>query len=833
MWNRALRPPQIDGQTTPASLRDRVAKVMALVTFVCVGVAVIFSQGTQLLMPGPLTSAHSSIKNCSTCHSRSGSGKLSWIHGLLPGDPLADSKACLSCHKMGNVAFNAHGASADVLKRSNERLMKIVAGSSAPISARAQSIAFPTDKMLERGLPCATCHQEHKGTNFKLNKISNEQCRSCHVVKFDSFDGHHPKFDAYPFKKRTPIVYDHVGHFGKHFPEVAKKDPAKRIPATCSTCHNSRDDRRIMSVAPFEKTCSGCHLDQITGKERASGPKGIAFLTLPGLDVQSLKEKKASIGEWPDGSDAVLTPFMKVMISRTARGRALIRTVDSLNLQDLSKASDGQIKAVTNLAWEVKALFQAMISGKASDVLGDLNFGGGVMLSANLITDLTASIPRDVLIGAQQQWLPNLATEMANRRVTGDQENSSWIAMTTESNSAGSGSREPPSDADSRRPTASDSPQADKEAVEKNDTADVEPDADDKASSSDETNNSESKGASQANKLDPPVCAVRVLGQCLLGGETGSASQKPDGGKATSAAQELPPAMRAGLQSVMPTDAPEGTAGKSFAPNRKSDRRKTMLVADNQPQAKDADQSDDLLSPNEQELREIKAHNKGVERQAEPDVSKAATNAPADAPANPQSHAAPVISIESDVDPESWAEFGGWYRQDYAIFYRPTGHKDKFIYSWLFLTGPRAAKGDASPSAAVFSSLTSKDAPGSCTKCHSVDDIQGRGRLVNFSQPSAEIKRGSFTKFVHEPHFNIMENRGCLACHNLEKTAPYLKSYEQGNPKIFASSFAAIRKDTCQACHQSGVARQDCLLCHNYHVNGVTAPIMNTKVPMQ
>lgn len=830
MWNRALRPPQIDGQTTPASLRDRVAKVMALVTFVCVGVAVIFSQGTQLLMPGPLTSAHSSIKNCSTCHSRSGNGKLSWIHGLLPGDPLADSKACLSCHKMGNVAFNAHGASADVLKRSNERLMKIVAGSSAPISARAQSIAFPPDEMLERGLPCATCHQEHKGTNFKLNKISNEQCRSCHVVKFDSFDGHHPKFDAYPFKKRTPIVYDHVGHFGKHFPEVAKKDPAKRIPATCSTCHNSRDDRRIMSVAPFEKTCSGCHLDQITGKERASGPKGIAFLTLPGLDVQSLKEKKASIGEWPDASEAVLTPFMKIMISRTARGRALIRTVDSLNLQDLSKASDGQIKAVTNLAWEIKALFQAMISGKASDVLGDLNFGGGVKLSANLVTDLTASIPRDVLIRAQQQWLPNLVTEMANQRVTGDQENSTWITMTKDSNSAGLAPGTDPRQSASTDSSQGDSRDSNPEGgVEKKETASVKSDTDDQASSTDEPDASEFKGENQANKLDAPACMVRVLGQCLVAGNTNTKSAKPDG----STAQELPPAMRAGLKGLVP--AADVGAAKSVAPSANPDRGKTMLAADARPQAKAADQSDDLLSPNEQELREIKAHNKGVDRPAEPGVSDASAKPLADVPsnaaANPQP--SPIIDMESDVDPENWAEYGGWYRQDYAIFYRPTGHKDKFIYSWLFLTGPRAPKGDASPSAAVFSALTSKDAPGSCTKCHSVDDIQGRGRLVNFSQPSAEMKRGSFTKFVHEPHFNIMENRGCLACHSLEKTAPYLKSYEQGNPKIFASSFAAVRKDTCQACHQSGVARQDCLLCHNYHVNGVTAPIMNTKVPMQ
>ncbi len=269
--------------------------------------------------------------------------------------------------------------------------------------------------MVAHGLYCATCHQEHQGVNFNLNKISNEQCRSCHVVKFDSFDGHHPEFENYPFKRRTRIIYDHAGHFGKHFPEVAKKDPARRIPATCSTCHNSREDKRVMAVAPFEQTCTTCHLDQIVGKERVSGPKGIAFLTLPGLDLQTLKKKKASIGEWPEASEAELTPFMKVMISRNERGRALIKTVDRLNLQDLSRASDAQIKAVTNLVWEIKRLFYALITGKASDVLADLNIGGRAKLSANLVADLTASIPRDVVVSAQQQWLPNLGTEMANR----------------------------------------------------------------------------------------------------------------------------------------------------------------------------------------------------------------------------------------------------------------------------------------------------------------------------------------------------------------------------------------------------------------------------------
>ena len=219
---------------------------------------------------------------------------------------------------------------------------------------------------------------------------------------------------------------------------------------------------------------------------------------------------------------------------------------------------------------------------------------------------------------------------------------------------------------------------------------------------------------------------------------------------------------------------------------------------------------------------------------------KADANAPAGASASPgaaaskrQTWAVPAISIESDQDPETWAEYGGWYRQDYAILYRPTGHKDKFIYTWLFLTGPQAPFGNRGPAAAVFDFLTSKDAQGSCTKCHSIDDIPGKGRVVNFSPPSVKSKLGRFTNFIHAPHFGVLETRGCLTCHNLEKDRPYLKSYEQGSPRNFVSNFGTVTKDLCQTCHTSSMARQDCVLCHRYHVNGAITPVMNTRNPSQ
>jgi hypothetical protein len=826
VWARSARRPKAAREATPGSLRDRLAMLLALVTVVCVGAGLFVSKGTQFLMPGPLASAHGSIENCSACHSKSGSGKLSWIEGLVAADPLADSKACLTCHKIPDTAFNAHTASAKVLEQSTKRLAKIAAGTPVPQSARAQSIAFPTDGMLAHGLSCATCHQEHQGVNFKLNKISNEQCRSCHVVKFDSFDGNHPKFENYPFERRTRIIYDHAGHFGKHFPEMAKKDPAKRIPTTCSTCHNSRKDKRIMAVAPFEQTCSACHLDQIIGKERASGPKGVAFLTLPGLDLQTLK-KKASIGEWPDASEAELTPFMKAMIGRNERGRALIKTVEGLNLQDLSRASDAKIKAVTSLVWEIKRLFYALITGKASDVLAELNVGARTKLRANLVADLTASIPRDVVISAQQQWLPNLAAEMANRQEASDQAQRGRKApesksAVVDSEAVGIAKSSRPAQADQQIPTknapselaAKPAPAQPEGAARKTDTPNARPGKE--ATVADER--PQAKAADQTDDLLNPT-------QEELRG--------------------FPAPSKVGAKGVQPEEPVQKPAGGKAKPGKET------AATDERPQAKAADQTDDLLNPTEEELRgtgitpspKAKPDAGAVptpNRKEAPSAGAADNPAPAGAPAvspparaEPAARAAPVISIESDVDAESWAEYGGWYRQDYAIFYRPVGHKDKFIFSWLSLTGPRAPKGVKSPAAAVFDLLTNKDAQGSCTKCHSVDDIPGKGRLVNFSPPSVENKQGRFTKFIHEPHFGILENRGCLTCHNLGKGRPYLKSYEQGDPQNFVSNFGAVKKDLCETCHTSSMARQDCLLCHKYHVNGVITPIMATTIPEQ
>ncbi|MEQ1521505.1 MAG: hypothetical protein ABL936_09575, partial [Aestuariivirga sp.] len=574
-------------------------------------------------------------------------------------------------------------------------------------------------------------------------------------------------------------------------------------------------------------------------------------------DLETLKKKNAPIGEWPEASEAALTPFMKLMIGRNERGRALVKAADSLDIQDLTKASDDQIKSVTNLAWEIKGLFHALIKGKASDVRGDLNTGGGAKLSAALVADLTASIPLDVVISAQQEWLPNLAAEMANGPDTSPGELTGSNAGQSTPTLA---PLEPESETASESDTAEAKPSGAKETVcadeqprtekdaeteevaEETDVAEAKPDDGEETPSAGEQGGAAIAGRLPLESGTPRAIKARIEDAEKKArpeeadGETDTAEAEPDGSKETPCAGKQPSTETGGKT--------EEAAGETEPAAAEVDGGDKAASAGEQPSGKATDQFDDLLFPEEEELRAVKTGIKVTEETDRPaeadDDTKEDANAPAEAPADsgtavpdPQTQAAPVSSIESDVEPESWAEYGGWYRQDYAIFYRPTGHKDKFIYSWLFLTGPQAPKGDTSPAAAVFDFLTGKDAQGSCTKCHSVDDTRGKGRVVNFSPASLKSKQGHFTNFIHEPHMGIPDNRGCQTCHKLEKGRPYLKSYEQRDPQNFVSSFGPVKNELCQTCHTSGKARQDCLLCHKYHVNGTATPIMNTRIPAQ
>ncbi|MEZ5935343.1 MAG: cytochrome c3 family protein [Alphaproteobacteria bacterium] len=170
------------------------------------------------------------------------------------------------------------------------------------------------------------------------------------------------------------------------------------------------------------------------------------------------------------------------------------------------------------------------------------------------------------------------------------------------------------------------------------------------------------------------------------------------------------------------------------------------------------------------------------------------------------------------LDPEEWAKAGGWYRKDYILYYRPVGHEDVVLRTWLDISAqsfgtPAERYGDA-----LFQLLADKNTPGKCTKCHSVDQQPGGGLLINWGPFKPIAGESKFTTFVHATHFSAVGDDGCIACHRLNEDTNYLKSFEQRDPHRFVANFAPMRRETCAECHVERSAGDNCTMCHQYHI---------------
>jgi hypothetical protein len=139
---------------------------------------------------------------------------------------------------------------------------------------------------------------------------------------------------------------------------------------------------------------------------------------------------------------------------------------------------------------------------------------------------------------------------------------------------------------------------------------------------------------------------------------------------------------------------------------------------------------------------------------------------------------------------------GGWYRDDdeFTLNYHPSGHADPYLQEII----------NANPDHAIASA---------CTKCHSVD-----GGQVNWQgyHPEEHVKK--FNRFNHGLHFMLMDEKGCLHCHQVNKDANVASGYADRDPQTFVSSFLPMQKAICQQCHNGKSVRDDCLTCHQYHV---------------
>ncbi|MDP7349334.1 MAG: hypothetical protein QF735_13910, partial [Phycisphaeraceae bacterium] len=205
------------------------------------------------------------------------------------------------------------------------------------------------------------CHREHLGVEAALATLSNTQCQSCHTSQFAGFDNGHPPFTSYPHRRPARLVFSHRTHIGKHFDE----DTTGTAPDVCTACHAPSDDGRDMRVNGFDHDCGSCHQKQIRGPAQVD-ELGVAFLVLPSLDTDTLRNAGVVIGGWPADSaytETAITPFMHWMLSHDPTVRHDLSVLRDVNPLDLTGASQEQLSAVGRVAWAVKRLFLAIESG--------------------------------------------------------------------------------------------------------------------------------------------------------------------------------------------------------------------------------------------------------------------------------------------------------------------------------------------------------------------------------------------------------------------------------------------------------------------------------------
>jgi hypothetical protein len=177
---------------------------------------------------------------------------------------------------------------------------------------------------------------------------------------------------------------------------------------------------------------------------------------------------------------------------------------------------------------------------------------------------------------------------------------------------------------------------------------------------------------------------------------------------------------------------------------------------------------------------------------------------------------------------EDWSAAGGWYREEFSLYYRPTGHQDEMVAEWLNITQSPKPGIDAAAANAVFELLADPRAPGRCTKCHSVETVDN-GHRVQWTGARPNMHKNAFTVFSHTAHLSLLGKEGCLSCHALDDDADFAAGFKDRDPNSFTSNFRSIERKTCAGCHTAAKAGDSCVTCHDYHI-GNFPPAM-TRVP--
>ncbi len=178
--------------------------------------------------------------------------------------------------------------------------------------------------------------------------------------------------------------------------------PEGKAPTSCLDCHEQSPTGRMMLVRGFEKACASCHLSQIED----SSLGGIVFLNLPGLDVPTLRKRlpdAGTVGEWPESGGGDLSPFMRLLLSTDDHFVKAEAVLDGkVDLRDLRKANDDQLRAVDQYVWAIKGLMDDLSHDAPAALSRRLEKALGQRIEGVERSALTGDLPQGLVRRAQQ-----------------------------------------------------------------------------------------------------------------------------------------------------------------------------------------------------------------------------------------------------------------------------------------------------------------------------------------------------------------------------------------------------------------------------------------------
>ena len=180
----------------------------------------------------------------------------------------------------------------------------------------------------------------------------------------------------------------------------------------------------------------------------------------------------------------------------------------------------------------------------------------------------------------------------------------------------------------------------------------------------------------------------------------------------------------------------------------------------------------------------------------------------------------PVVTVLPLPSQVQAARPSGWYRNDqtFRISYRPSGHADDCLQSWIELVARTEDAPLRPETQRLFEKTISATGVGLCRTCHTLDQSSDRSFVVNWVAEYRDPSIRSFTRFAHGPHLLQPELQDCSHCHHLDSSLSNAASFLTVDASQVVSNFSPLTKSNCTSCHQQGRTNSNCTQCHNYHV---------------